>query len=183
MAATIVLECTTGRDTSTLIRDFQRSGNVASSTAQKAALRQVIQFLEQARTGGELNPIFQLLVKENGTQASQTITLTSAVTGKTITIGGTVLTSNSGSPGANQFKVGVSNTADAAALAAAINANSTLSKQVTATSASNVVTVTAMVYHEIANGVSIASNDASMVCGGAFLAGGARDSGALTMSF
>lgn len=77
-------------------------------------------------------------------QASGTVTLESFVADDTVTINGVVLTGKASPSGEAQFACGVSDTADAAALAAKINAHSTLSLIVSATSALGVVTLTAL---------------------------------------
>lgn len=82
--------------------------------------------------------------------ASVTATLVSCAT-DTITILGVTLTGSGSPSGAAQFETDGNDTADAAALAACINAHATLSKYVYATSALGVVTITALVKGEIGN--------------------------------
>lgn len=74
--------------------------------------------------------------------ASGTLTLASAAAGHTAVIGGVTFTGSSSPSGAVQFEIDGDDTADAAALVAKINAHSTLSDVVVASSALGVVTVT-----------------------------------------
>ena len=77
--------------------------------------------------------------------ATATITLNSVLAGATVTVNGIVLTAVSGTPSVDQFKVGVSNTADAASLATAINSDASLSVVIAAVAVSGVVTLTTIV--------------------------------------
>jgi hypothetical protein len=85
-------------------------------------------------------------ISTNSTQASGTITLASMVATDTVTINGVVFTAVASGATGNQFNVGVSDTATAANLAAAINASVTANvvHVVFAASTLNVVTVTAV---------------------------------------
>lgn len=80
----------------------------------------------------------------NGVTASGTITFSSIAAADTVTINGTVFTGTNGTPTGNQFKTGVTDTASATSLAAAINASATavVVNNLLATSAAAVVTVT-----------------------------------------
>lgn len=105
--------------------------------------------------------------------ASATLTLTSAVATDAITIGGVTLTASSTPANENQWEIdGADDTADAASLAAAINAHSVLSKVVSASSELEVVTVTCLVKGVIGNQIPISSADATIVASGSFLSGG-----------
>lgn len=105
--------------------------------------------------------------------ASATLTLVSAIATDAITIGTITMTATS-TPTTNlHWEIdGASDTLDAASLAAAINANPTLSKVVVATSATNVVTVTALVKGVVGNQIPISSADATITASAAFLEGG-----------
>lgn len=112
--------------------------------------------------------------------ASGTFTLTSAIATDAITIGTVTMTATSTPTLGTHWEIdGASDTLDAASLAAAINANTTLSKVVVATSLAAVVTVTALQKGVVGNQIPISSADATIVASGAFLtagAGGATDS-------
>lgn len=86
-----------------------------------------------------------MTVHLDGVRASGTVTLTYAklVADETLTIGGTTLTiKNSGATAGTQWNKTTDATVTAANLAACINANTTLNKFLTATSALGVVTLT-----------------------------------------
>lgn len=112
-------------------------------------------------------------VATSAVSSTGTVTFASAINNDTVTIAGTVLTGVTGTPsGQAQFKLGVSNTADAAALAACINANTTLNKYVSATSLNAVVTITSLVQHVTANLITLASiNGSRLAVSGATLSG------------
>jgi phage tail sheath gpL-like len=71
-------------------------------------------------------------------------------------------------------------TQDATALAAAINANTTLNKIVYATSATNVVTLTALQAGVIGNYISLAKVGAPITVSGTALSGGTGGAGSVT---
>jgi hypothetical protein len=111
--------------------------------------------------------------------ATGTITLASAVATNTVTIGKTVFTFTS-TPTSNTDTAvdvevdGADDTADAAALAAAINANALgAATIVSATSALGVVTVTALVAGVTGNYISLAKSGVPITVSGTFLSGGA----------
>lgn len=111
--------------------------------------------------------------------ASGTFTLTSAVATDAISIGAVTLTASSTPANENQWEIdGADDDADAASLAACINAHSVLSKIVIAESEDNVVTVTALQKGVLGNQLAISSADATIVASGSYLengAGGAQD--------
>lgn len=106
--------------------------------------------------------------------ASGTLTLTSAIATDAVTIGKTTLTASSTPANENQWEIdGASDTLDAASLAAAINAHSVLSTIVSATSATNVVTITALEKGALGNYIALSSADATIVASATYLANGA----------
>lgn len=107
--------------------------------------------------------------------ASATATCASVADADTITIAGTVLTAKTSPSGSAQWARGVSNTADAAALAACINAHTTVSQYVSATSSGAVVTITANVKGPIGNLITLVSSSGTTlaVTGSGNLASGA----------
>jgi hypothetical protein len=109
-------------------------------------------------------------------RASGTITITHAQldANDTVTICGITITAKaSGATGA-QFNIGANATADAAALAACINALATLNIYVSATSALGVVTVTANQAGVVGNLFAMATSDGTAYgLSAAALAGGA----------
>jgi phage tail sheath gpL-like len=108
--------------------------------------------------------------------ASGTVTCASASAADTVTIAGIVFTAIAGTPAGNQFKVGVSDTADAASLVSAINGSTTAGVQncVVATSVAGVVTITAKLPGAMGNAITLASsNGTRLAVSGARLANGA----------
>lgn len=111
--------------------------------------------------------------------AAATITITHAnvTNGDTTTILNTVITAATSGNGTTSWTIGANATADATALAACINANTTLNKQVVASSSSGVVTITALQKGVCGNGFALATSDATAFALVAFAsgAGGATD--------
>jgi hypothetical protein len=96
--------------------------------------------------------------------ATGTITITHAnvTDADTVTIGGTVITAKtSASDDTIEWTIGANATADATALAATINKNLTLSRIMTASSSSGVVTLTMKVKGVIGNSITLATSDAT----------------------
>lgn len=94
--------------------------------------------------------------KVNAVKATGTITLSSHVATDTVTINGVTLTAIASGANSSQYNVGVDDTATAANLVATINAHTTLSTMVLATSALGVVTLTALIPGAIGNAVTLA---------------------------
>jgi phage tail sheath gpL-like len=109
-------------------------------------------------------------------RASATATLVSVPADDSITINGVTFTAKASPSGEEQFSQAGSNDDDAAALAAKINAHSTLSKQVYATSSSNVVTITAHAYGSAANSIALSESGTSITLSAATLENGAGGS-------
>lgn len=143
-------------------------------------LNRLINLLSGLNVGANLGSVFIQGSSSDPVAASGTLTLTSAVATDAITIGAVTLTASSTPANENQWEIdGADDAADAASLAACINAHSVLSKVVAATSASNVVTVAALQKGVVGNQIPISSADATIVASGSFLAdgaGGATDS-------
>jgi hypothetical protein len=117
--------------------------------------------------------------------ASGTFTLVSVVATDAVTIGKTTFTFTS-TPTSNTATAvdvevdGADDTADAAALAAAINANALgVAPYVYATSALGVVTLTSRVPGVIGNLINISSADATITASATYLSGGTGGSGTL----
>lgn len=138
----------------------------------------------RSQLSGQAQPSFQLSIDENATAATGTITLASVANNDTVNIAGVTLTAKTSSPGANQWLVGVSDTADAAALVVLINAHATLSQYFLASSALGVVTLTAIgpALGVIGNGLIVSSsNGTRLAC--VAMSGGADDSNKQTYTF
>ena len=105
--------------------------------------------------------------------ASATLTLVSAIATDVAIIGPTTLTASSTPANENQWEIdGADDTADALSLATAINAHSTLSQAVTASSAAGVVTVTAKQKGVSGNHINISSPDSTITASAANLGSG-----------
>lgn len=112
--------------------------------------------------------------------ASGTFTLTSAIATDAVTIGNVTMTATSTPSVETDWEIdGATDADDATSLAAAINAHSVLGALFTATSASNVVTVTCKEKGLFGNLIAFTSADATIVASGSgFLASGAGGAGA-----
>jgi hypothetical protein len=134
---------------------------------------------------GQAAPSLVLSIDQNTTAASGTVTCVTVANNSTVTIGNQTLTGKTAAPsGQNQFLCGVSATADALALKNCINAHSTLSQYMLATSALGVVTITMIgpALGVIGNQFKLTSSDGTNLAVVAF-ASGADDSTAKTFSF
>lgn len=112
--------------------------------------------------------------------ASGTITLASVAADDTVVIGGVTLTAKASPSGESQFSQAGTNTQDAASLAAKINAHSTLSLLVSATSSGAVVTVTALQKGVVGNRIAMSQTGGTMTLSASALengAGGATSAG------
>lgn len=142
-----------------------------------------------ASGSGNSSPYIQFSIDDNNTHATQatgTVTCASAVANDTVTINGVVFTAVSGTPTANQFQVGVTDTADAASLAAAINTSVTalVSGYATATSALGVVTIQSAFYGTSGNQTTLAtSNGTRLAPSGSRLTSGQKDPSAQLLTF
>lgn len=176
---------TTGKPAGFLTSNFETAGD------KQAILGRLIQYLTSVQTGTELpesssSPIsVALSVQGNATRASGTFTLATVIATDAVSINGVTFTCVASGAGANQFNVGASDTLTAANLAAAINASVTalVAGYVTASSATNVVTVSSTVYGLAGNQTLIASADGTITASGAALTGGAVDATASTLTF
>lgn len=94
--------------------------------------------------------------KVNAVKASGTITLSAHVATDTVTISGVVFTCMASGATGPQYNVGGTDSITADNLVAAILANATVDGMITASNASGVVTVTALLPGEAANGITLA---------------------------
>jgi phage tail sheath gpL-like len=180
------LKIASRRDDATLQRIFQTPG----SGAKHAVGQHLVNFIQGLISGSELGPSGEapsvaISVEGQAVAASGTFTLASVIATDAISINGVTFTCVASGATGNQFNVGVSDTATAANLAAAINASVTalVSGYVTASAAATVVTVSAAIPGILGNAITIASADATITASGARLTGGAADSSAITLSF
>lgn len=126
--------------------------------------------------GGYLNASVSEIPSGTAVQASGTATLNSVVATNTLVVGNQTLTAHASTQDGTHFVVGVSDTATAANLATCINANTTLSKIVVATSAANVVTIISLQPGVLANQLPLADGGSgNFAVSGSTLAGGVGD--------
>jgi len=142
-----------------------------NTSAQQFDLTQLVKLLGDMQDSAQ---VAYAKVSTGAIQASGTITLSSMVATDTVTVNGVVFTCVSSGAGANQFNVGLSDTATAANLAASINASITAKviNVVSATSVAAVVTVTAVQPGLAGNMNTIAISAHGSVSGSGFLTSG-----------
>lgn len=163
----------------------QLSDLARSTTSPKAFANFLVKWLDKIQAGG-LPGNVSISVQLGGTvgvQASATATCASVIATDTIVVGGTTLTAvaNSATPTSAQFRIGTGggatqNAQCAANIASAINANSTISKLVSATSSAAVVTITALAAGIVGNKITLTATGGTITCtGSGNLASGAGD--------
>lgn len=164
--ASLVITCKTAR---TSVSELVRG---ASSDTE--GVMELAQLLKRAATGVEGLEVDVQYSSVDPVAASGTLTLVSAVATDAITIGTVTMTATSTPTLATHWEIdGADDDADAASLAAAINANTTLNKIVVATVAANVVTITALQKGLVGNFIPMTSADATITASGTgFLEGG-----------
>jgi hypothetical protein len=163
-------------DKATLIRDYQLK-------SRHQTLNVLSNLMAKANCGlahGSGNTLV-VTVPDSQTQASGTVTCASVSAADTVTVGNIVFTATAGTPTGNQFKCGVTNTADALSLVTAINANTSLSPYVTALSALGVVTITSTALGDLGNLLQLSSSNNTRLAVVSF-ASGVADSGVKTFS-
>jgi phage tail sheath gpL-like len=131
---TLVVSIKTSKDTTSFKKTGQPNANLA----------RIISLLTGFQSGAFLGSIDVQSSATDPVAASATATLTygSLANADTITILGVALTCVTGTPSTDEWKKETDVTTTAVNLVAAINANTTLLKYVTATSALGVVTIT-----------------------------------------
>lgn len=171
--SSITLVLNTRKDTSKMVVPGQPKEN----------LKRVLNELNGIQAGKLPGKIDLSASASDSVAATGTITLASLANGNTVTIGKTVFTASS-TPTSNTATAvdfesdGADDTADAASLAAAINANALgVAPIVYATSALGVVTVTCRVPGLIGNQIALAKSGAPITVSASYLASGAGGSG------
>ena len=105
--------------------------------------------------------------------ASATLTFVSVIATDAFVIGPTTFTATSGGSGAANFDIdGASDTLDAAAAVATINAHPTVSQVVTATNVAGVITITAKQKGVVGNFINLSSGDSTISASAANLGSG-----------
>lgn len=178
--AVLLVGIDTAINEDTLTRDYERSQSSKYDDCQSVA-----ELIESILAGNQSQPSISVSVQENAVRAHGTFTLTSVIATDAVSINGVTFTCVASGAGANQFNVGLTDTATAVNLAAAINASvsALVAGYVTAVSATTVVTVTSAFYGLSGNQTLIASADGTIVASGARLTAGAVDADAVTYDF
>lgn len=168
-------------DVADVAGDLQSKGITANNGKMQHA--NWLQNLLNRLAGGASNgTLITTIDKGDGVAASGTLTLSTVVATNTCSVNGTTFTAVASGATGNQFNVGANDTATAVNLAAAINASATanVSGAVIATSATNVVTIKAVVVGPIGNQCLISGGQATIVASGANLSGGAAATGSVS---
>lgn len=168
---------------SLIIKTPKNPDEFKRTSSPRTNLKNIINLIKGFEVGSQLGSVSIYGSSADPVAASGTITLASAVATNTVTIGKTVFTFTS-TPTSNTATAvdvevdGADDTADAAALAAAINANTLgAATIVSATSALGVVTVTALVPGVLGNQIALAKSGAPITVSGTYLSGGAGGPG------
>jgi len=174
--SSIQITLTTRKDTSAMVKPGQNRDN----------LKRVMNELNGIANGKLPGKIDLSASATDAVAATGTFTLVSAIATDAVTIGKTTFTFTS-TPTSNTATAvdvevdGASDTADAAALAAAINSNALgVAPYVYATSALGVVTLTSRIPGVIGNLINISSADATITASATYLANGTGGSGTLS---
>lgn len=181
----IIFDVTTGRPTNFLTSIFETAGGSRQVGQRCVDILQRVVSGNELAMGALLPPSIKISIRQNAVQASGTLTLTTVVAGNTFSINGVTLTGVASGATNNQFNIGVSDIVTAANIVLAITASTSalVSSMVTATSASNVVTITSVYYSLGGNQTTIASGQGTIVASGARLTGGAVDPTSKTLNF
>lgn len=156
-----------------IIKVAGKAADLVDSRDRKSGAKRLYNYIGSLVAGGRHASIDAYTSTDAPVAASGTFTLASAVATDAITIGTVTLTASSTPANENQWEIdGASDAADAASLAAAINAHSVLSTVVSAEAADEVVTVTVLQKGVLGNQVPISSADATITASGTFLTGG-----------
>lgn len=141
--ATLTLNIKTARDTT----EYKKAGQT------NVNINRIQTLLKGIESGAMQGSIDIHASSTDPVAATSTITITHAnvANADTTTILGQVITAATSGNGTTSWTIGADATADGVAMAACINANTTLSKYVTATAAAGVVTLTAVQKGSIGN--------------------------------
>lgn len=127
-----------------VIKTPKTETNFSKAGQPRTNMKKIVNLLTGIMSGASRGAVYIQSSSSDPVAATATATITYAdiADNDTIVILGVTLTCVVGTPTANQFKKETDATVTAANLAAAINANATLAKYVTASSALGVVTLT-----------------------------------------
>lgn len=138
--------------------------SLSSSTRDPSKIAQNLVHIIEGAVGGSYNYSMDIQSSTSAKAvASGTIVITHAnvANTKTTTIGGVVITAATSGNGTTSWTIGASATADGIAMAACINANTTLSPHLIATQSSGTVTLTSRLGGSITNLIVMSTSDAT----------------------
>ncbi len=187
--AVLKLSISTGRPSTYYNQKFETVKGKHSIATQLAAFIVSVSTGTEKAMSASIPPRIAISVQENEVRASGTISFSAVATADdTLIINGVTFTAKASGATGNEFNVGVTATASATNLAAAINASGTalVSGYVTASSLVGVVTVTSAFYGLSGNQTTIAEGvdfGSVITVSGARLTAGAADATAQTLSF
>lgn len=153
------------------VADTVQFGLPSGAGASGDQVQRLVTVLRGIASGAYAGNVRIATASANAAFASGTLTISSGSGAVGGTIGGTAKT----------VTWATSDTASAAALVTAINADTTLNKYVLATSAAGVVTITAVSPGQIGNGITLTASGTGVTASGAKLSGGTGVSSAGTL--
>lgn len=175
MASTVTITLTDSRT----VADLKAQDFPVDSASPHKFLNKLLRYTGSLLAKHKRASLVVQVLNGDGVKASGTVTAASAQAADTVTIGATTLTASSSTTDATHFKVGVSDTADAAALASAIGLNTTLNKYVTASANTGVCTITCAETGVIGNAIKLTSSNNTRLAVVA-MASGAQDTAVST---
>jgi phage tail sheath gpL-like len=137
---------------------------------QLPALNNFADFVS-AVTGGNQMAKFSFNVGAVKATGSLTVAAGGSTAGQACTIGNVTLTGRASNPAANEFVVSATAATQAANMAAAINASTSLSPFVVASASLGVVTLTAVMAGALGNGFQLSAGNLGNVTASAFASG------------
>jgi hypothetical protein len=153
--------------------------NPSGNRMKNKALTTAENLISALNSGAVLGSVDVHYTTSSLVAASATVTITHAnvTNGDTVTIANVVITAATSGNGTTSWTIGADATADATAMAACINANTTLNKIVSASSSAGVVTIQSVVKGVIGNGLGLATSDATAFALVAFANGAGGQNG------
>ena len=138
----------------------------------KESIESLVKYLDKLAAGCGAASVDMQMNRTGGAAATGTVTFSALANNDTATVGTQVFTAKtSGAAGANQFNLGVSDTAAAVNFAAAVNAHASLAGAVSASPAAAITTMTASQYGTAGNMTELAISAHGSVSG-AHMTGG-----------
>jgi len=145
------------------IQTSKPHAEVTKSGQRNVNMAKLINILSGMNVGALQGAVYVSGSTSDPVSATATIAVTHAnvTNNDTTTILNTVITAATSGNGTTSWTIGADAPADAVALAACINANTTLNKQVVASAATNTVTLTVNQRGVVGNGLALATSDAA----------------------